>query len=84
MTNGTTLQLTATGHYSDATTPDISSVATWTSTNSTIASVDNTGVVTGRKPGTVTITATLNGISDSTTITVANHTLQTLVVTPVR
>jgi len=83
MTNGTTYQLTATGHYSDASTPDISSVATWTSTDSTIASVDSTGLVTGRKAGTVTITATLNGVSDSTTLTVANHTLQTIIVTPI-
>ena len=83
MTNGTTYQLTATGHYSDSSSPNISSAATWSSTDSTIASVDNTGVVTGRKAGTVSITASLNGVSDSTTLTVANHTLQTIIVTPV-
>jgi uncharacterized protein YjdB len=83
LSNGTAVQLTATGHYSDGTTADISSLAAWTSTDNTIASVDNTGLVTGRQAGTVTITATLNGISNATTLTVIDQTVQSIVVTPV-
>ena len=82
MAVGTTLQLTATGKYSDSTTPDISAIATWTSSSTVTASVDATGNVTGRKAGTATITATLNGVSGSTTVTVSNHTLLSIVVTP--
>lgn len=82
VTSGTTVQLSATGHYSDNSTQDLTTVATWSSSDSTTASVDSTGVVSGRKPGTVTIKATQSGISGTTTVTIANHTLQAIIVTP--
>jgi uncharacterized protein YjdB len=81
MTNGTTFQLTATGHYSDSSTQDISTVASWSSTDSTVASVDTTGLVTGRKPGTVTITAAMGGMNGITTLTVATPLLPLIVAT---
>ena len=83
MTTGTTSQLMATGHYSDSSTQNLSSVAAWTSTDATIASVDSSGLVSGRQPGTVTITASSGGMNATTTVTVANHTLQAIIVTPV-
>ncbi len=44
---------------------------TWKSSNSMVAGVSNTGIVTGRFPGTTTITATaVNGMTVSCTITV--------------
>jgi len=43
---------------------------TWSSSDATIATVSTTGVVTGRNPGTVTITATSEGVNGTATVTV--------------
>lgn len=44
---------------------------TWTSSNTSIATVNSSGVVSGVSDGTVTITATSEGVSGSTQVTVA-------------
>lgn len=51
---GNTVTLTATASPSNATNKDV----TWKSSNTAVAKVSSTGVVTGVKKGTVTITAT--------------------------
>ena len=62
---GETAQLTA------AVTPvDTTEALTYTSSDETIATVDETGLVTALKGGEVTITATAGGVSDTVTITV--------------
>ncbi|HZD32479.1 MAG TPA: Ig-like domain-containing protein, partial [Candidatus Angelobacter sp.] len=83
---GTTEQLSATGYYSNGSVfPNLS--ASWTTSNAAVATVDNTGFITGVAPGTATITATAIGITSSTatvtvvpitsiTITPANPTIQ--------
>lgn len=43
---------------------------TWSSSNNPVATVSSTGVVTGKKPGTATITATSEGKQGTATITV--------------
>src|SRR5689334_4226201 len=43
----------------------------WSSSNTAIATVTDSGVVTGIAPGTVNITATHNSVSGSATLTVA-------------
>jgi uncharacterized protein YjdB len=59
ITSGSTqAQLTATGTYGDATTAVITSSMIWSSSDTTIATVDTAGLVTGVSPGTATITAT--------------------------
>jgi uncharacterized protein YjdB len=75
MMNKTTLQLTATGHYSDGTTEDITTLADWTSSDTHVAhvissSAHTNGRVIARNPGTTTITATLGGLHGSTHVTV--------------
>ena len=66
---GKTTQLTAT--YRDRYGRVVSgAVVTWMSQDSSIASVSQTGVVTGRKAGSVAVGATLNGFSAASTITV--------------
>ncbi|HET7500992.1 MAG TPA: Ig-like domain-containing protein, partial [Kofleriaceae bacterium] len=79
---GMTLQLTATGSFSDATTSDVSKAATWSSSDKAVATVSATGVVTGVSAGSATITASFSGVTGSTSVTITAATLQTLEVTP--
>ena len=71
---GATLQFTATGTFSDGTSQDITSSVTWSSANSTIATISNAsgskGVATGNGFGTTTIKAAAGSISGSTQMTV--------------
>jgi trimeric autotransporter adhesin len=55
---GSPLQLTANGTYSDNSTANLTTQVAWKSSDSTIASIDALGVLTGLKAGAVTVTAT--------------------------
>jgi uncharacterized protein YjdB len=83
---GTTQQLTATGTFSDGSTEDLTDKVSWTSGSETIAQVSNLpdapGVVTGLGIGSASITATVNGVSGSTTVTVTAATLTTITAEP--
>jgi hypothetical protein len=72
--SGTSVQFTATGTYTDATSQDITATAMWSASDPAIAAVSNAtgskGLATGIGPGTATISATSNAISGSTPITV--------------
>jgi 6-phosphogluconolactonase (cycloisomerase 2 family) len=68
---GGTLQFTATGHFSDGSTQNITATVTWSSANTAIATVSATGLATGVSPGgPVNITATSGAISGFTGLTV--------------
>lgn len=58
---------TATGHYADSSTADITSLVTWNTSNPAVASISITGLATGTSSGTAQISATLDGISGNTT-----------------
>jgi uncharacterized protein YjdB len=62
---GASAQFAAIAMYSDGSTRDVTSTATWATSDSTIATVTATGVVTGVGDGTVTITATYLTLSSS-------------------
>jgi 6-phosphogluconolactonase (cycloisomerase 2 family)/uncharacterized protein YjdB len=67
---------TATGHYSDLTTQDITASVTWNSATTATATISNAagsnGLATGLAQGTTSITAALGAInSNSATLTVA-------------
>jgi hypothetical protein len=68
------LTATATGHFSDGSTSDISSSTTWSSSDETILSVSNhsssPGLITALEPGTATVTAAQNGQEGSFSVTV--------------
>lgn len=71
---GSTEQFMAMGTLSDGTTQDVTSQVTWASANSSVATISNTsgsnGLATGVAAGTSIITATLDGVTSSTTLTV--------------
>jgi photosystem II stability/assembly factor-like uncharacterized protein len=63
---GNTVQLTATGHYDDASTLDLTSVATWQSSIIGVATVDSSGLVTvASSAGTTNVSATFHAHSGS-------------------
>jgi hypothetical protein len=81
--NGATVQLHATGNYTDGTTADLTQTAVWTTGNPAIATVSG-GLVTGKGVGgPVNITATSGVVSGFTPVTVVAATLSSLSVAPV-
>lgn len=71
---GTTDQFHATGTYSNGSSQDLTSLVTWTSSATDVATIDRTGLATGLTGGTTTITAT-SGITQGTaTLTVTSPT----------
>jgi len=62
LTIGRSQQYTATGTYSNDTTEDITTIVSWSSSNSRITSIDADGLATGVSEGTTTIKAELDGI----------------------
>lgn len=67
-----TKQLQATGHYSDNTTADLSSIANWSSSQTSVASVSsNSGLVASNTAaGQTTISATTDGVTGQMTVSV--------------
>ncbi|MCP4680167.1 MAG: hypothetical protein GY854_32670, partial [Deltaproteobacteria bacterium] len=80
---GTDQQFTATGHYSDTSTADISGDVTWSSSALGIATISPTGLAVGVAPGTSTITAVVDGVSGTSQLTVTAALLTAIEVTPV-
>jgi hypothetical protein len=83
---GATLQVSASGLFSDLTTQNLTYTASWSSSNPAVLAVgqDAIGyqVITGMSPGTATLTANYGGVTGSTTVTVTAATLMTIQVTP--
>ncbi len=67
---GSSVQLTATGAYSDGSTRDITSSAAWTSADTSVATVGSSGLVRAKASGTTKVAATSGGITDIVTLTV--------------
>jgi hypothetical protein len=84
---GGTMQFTAIAYYSDGSYADITSLASWNSTNQTVAVIDNAGLAQGKAAGVTFVQATYNGISSApATLTVMDasmsYTLVSLEVRP--
>jgi uncharacterized protein YjdB len=79
---GATVQLKATGTYSDSTTKDLTATATWSSSDTSIATVSATGMATGVKSGAVTIKATSGTVAGSMGLTVDAPTITSITITP--
>ena len=80
------MPFTATAVFTDNTTRNVTTLATWSSSNASVAVVGNAGGTIGRATGlaegTSTITATYQGTSGTSLLTVAAS-VQSLTVTPV-
>jgi hypothetical protein len=66
---GETQQYTATLHYADGTTKDVTSVANWTVSDASIANITS-GLATGNSAGMITVTAMDSGKSGTATLNV--------------
>ncbi|MES2256970.1 MAG: Ig-like domain-containing protein [Pseudomonadota bacterium] len=66
---GMTRQFTATGLYSDGASKDLTTSTTWSSSADTVATISASGLASGFKTGSSTVTATSTGIAGSTTLT---------------
>jgi uncharacterized protein YjdB len=78
---GTTVQLTASGRYSDDTTEDLTAQVGWTSSTTAVATIHD-GVATGLAAGSTAISATRAGMAATITLTVTDATLVSIEVTP--
>lgn len=63
-------QFTATATFSDGTTQDVTNVATWSSSSSSVATVTVSGLVTAKNLGTTNISATFESVNGSSPLTV--------------
>jgi len=65
LSGGSTQQFVARGNYSDGSTGDVSSLVTWASSNSAVATISSTGFAICGAVGPTRITASLNGITSA-------------------
>jgi hypothetical protein len=79
---GTLLKFTASGTFSDGSTATNLSGLSWKSSKPSISSIRGSGLASGKKLGSVTISATSSGVTGTTTLTVANGTLSSIAITP--
>ena len=84
--NGLSRQFVATGVFSDNSTQDVTSQVTWASSNPAVATVSEAagsmGLATGVGVGATTITASMGGVTGSTTMTVTPARLVSIEVSP--
>jgi len=79
---GATRQFTATGTFNDSTTQDMTLSVLWGSSNGSIASIDDKGLVSSSATGQVTISANWGSITQSTLLTVSTVRLVSITVNP--
>jgi uncharacterized protein YjdB len=79
----TYVRFTATGHYSDGSVVNNLPGVSWKSTKPQFASIRGTGIARGKRVGTVTIKATLVGITGTASLVVGSGTLVSTAITPI-
>jgi uncharacterized protein YjdB len=82
VSSGATEQLTATGVFSDNSTQNLTSTVIWSTSDSTVAGVSGGGLLTAFKAGTVTVTATMSGVSGMSNVVVTAPTVASITVSP--
>jgi hypothetical protein len=79
---GKSLQLTASGTFSDGSEEDLTSSAAWEASPSAIATISTQGNLKGVAPGTVQVSATSQGITGQASVTVGPPALMAISVSP--
>src|SRR4029077_11411895 len=83
---GSNQQFAATATFQDNSTKDITTSATWNSSNTGFATISNAsgsqGLATTLNQGSTMISASYNTISGNTMLTVAPHALLSIAITP--
>jgi hypothetical protein len=79
---GTSQAFKATGTFTDGSTQDVSASVTWSTADSTIATINSQGSAAGVAVGSTTVAAAFGGITGSTTLTVTPAALVSIAVTP--
>jgi len=86
LANGLTQQFTATGHFTDGSTQDLTTEVIWASWDSAVTTVSNdpgsNGLATTAAAGSTTVSATSGGIIGDTVLTVTDATLVSIDVLP--
>jgi uncharacterized protein YjdB len=79
---GTLNQFTAIGTFSDQSTKDITASVAWSSSNQNIASIDGSGMAAALALGSLSISATSESITGSTSVSVQSPTLVSISILP--
>ena len=80
---GTTQQYTATATYGNNTTADVTSQVTWSTSPTSIAAINSTGLLTGVALGTASVQAkSSNGIIGTTPVSVATKSVTSVAIQP--
>lgn len=82
VTAGASQQFTATATYSDRSTADVTSAASWTAASKSVVNVKSNGMVSGLAAGSTTVTASLGGVSGTAVLTVNAPTVTSIAVSP--
>ena len=82
MAKGTSLQLAATAIYSDKSTQDVTTTATWASDQTSVAVVNANGNLTAMGAGSAQVTAVYQTISGTSAVTVTAPSLISIAVNP--
>jgi hypothetical protein len=80
---GATVQFSATAMLSSGTTQDVTTQATWSSSNASIATASSSGMVAGVAAGEADITATYQGVAGKSHVVIARPEPQTFTLTGV-
>jgi len=79
---GLSQQFTATGTYTDNSTQNITSSAAWSSSNTAVATINNTGLATSLQQGSTAISAAVGTISGTALLSVGPPQLLSITVSP--
>jgi len=82
LTPNHSVQLSATGTYTDGSTQDLTSAVSWLSSPSGIVAISPGGMLTAHALGTATVSASSNTLNASDTVAVVAPTLKSISITP--